>query len=78
MARWRHNVGHEAATSCRSGYLDDENVIQCATGKLAGQCKVQRPLHLSAQLLGLLFYPSASVSLSMLGLLQGFLKFRIE
>jgi hypothetical protein len=45
---------------------------------LAGECKVQCALHLSAQLLGLLFYPPTSVSLSMLGLLQGFLKFGIE
>jgi len=71
-------MGHEAAASRCSWYLDDENFIQRATGELPRQCKVQCPLHLSAQLPGLLFYPSASVSLSMLGLLQGSLKFRIK
>ena len=47
-------------------------------GELSGQRKIQCPLHLSAQLLGLLFYPSASISLSILGLLQGSLKFKIK
>ena len=71
-------MGHKAATSRRSGHVDNENAIQCAASELAGERKIQRPLHLSAQLLGLLRYPPASVSLSMPGFLQGSFKFRID
>ena len=75
----RHRNVHQQATApCRSRCLYDENVIQRPAGKLASQRKVQCPLHLSAQLLGLQLYPSTSVSLSMLGLLQGPLKFQID
>jgi len=71
-------MSHEAAASRRSGYVGNENVIQCAARELAGERKVQCPLHLSAQLLGLLLYPSTSVSLPILCFLQGSFKLRID
>jgi len=71
-------VCHNATASRRSRHVDNESIIRRAASELAGERKIQRPLHLSAQLLGLLLYPSTSVSLSMLGLLQGSFKFRIN
>jgi hypothetical protein len=72
------DVSHEAPRSRRGGHADNENVIQHAPGELASKRKIQRPLNLSAQLLSLLLYPSASVQLSVLGFLQGSFKFRIN
>jgi hypothetical protein len=77
-ARWNGDVSDKVPRSRRSGHVDNENVIQRAAGKLASERKIQRPLHLSAQLLSLLLYPSTSVSLSMLGFLHGSFKFRID
>jgi hypothetical protein len=77
MALWYGNVSHEAAASCRSRYLNDEDVVQGAAGEVTRQRQVQCPPCLLAQLSGLLFYPTTSVSISMLGLLKGPLKFRI-
>jgi len=77
MALWYDNVSHEAAASCRGRYLNDEDVAQGAAGEVIRQRQVQCPPCLLAQLAGLMFYPTTSVSISMLGLLQGSLKFRI-
>jgi hypothetical protein len=71
-------VSNKAATPRCGGNVDNEKVLQSATRKLAGQGKVQRPLHLSAELVGLLLYPAASVSLSVFGFLQGSFEFGID
>src|SRR5690348_6298909 len=42
------DVSHQAPGSRRSGHVDNEDVIQRASGKFASERKIQRPLHLSA------------------------------
>jgi hypothetical protein len=78
MACRHRNVHEKAAATCSRRYFDDEDIIQCTAGAVARQRKAQCTSRLLAQLPGLLFYPSTSVSPSMLGFLQGSLKFRIE
>jgi hypothetical protein len=71
-------VSHKAAASRRCGHVYDESIIRRVAGELPGERKIQRSLYLSAQLLGLLLYPSTSVSLPMLCFLQGPFKLRID
>jgi hypothetical protein len=77
VSRWHGNVRHEAAASGHRRHLRDEGVIQRGGDNLTTQRKVQGPLHLSAQLLRFLLYAATSVSLAVLGLLQGSGKLRI-
>ena len=58
--------------------LHDKHIVQQAARELAGQGKIQRPLHLSAKLPGFLLYPSTSIIELMLTLLQGLLKLGIQ
>jgi hypothetical protein len=78
LARWHPDVCHEAAAARGGRYLDHEDGIQGSAAEVAAQRQVQCAAHLLAQLPGLLFHPSTSISLSMLGFLQGSLEFRIE
>jgi hypothetical protein len=71
-------VNHEAPAPIGGRDLDNKDAIQGTATQLTGQRQVQGASRLLAQLPGLLFYPSASISLSMLGFLQGSLKLRIE
>jgi hypothetical protein len=78
MAGRHRNMSHKAAASSDSRYLDDEDAVKRAASELTRKHQIQCPPCLLAQLSGLLFYPSTSVSISMLGFFQCFFKFRIE
>jgi hypothetical protein len=58
------------AAACR-GYTNNEHVV-------GRQCKIQRPLHLAAQLVSLLLQASTLALPPLLGFLQGSLKFGIN